>query len=334
MPKPKQNVFETLKFAEEVLRLLSRLQYKSAEEIQSSLQAVGIERNIRTVQRMLTTLSEEYPQYVDCKRDTKPYSYRIKPHTNPLTISTMGEPEALVLRMADRWFNNLLPAQMKKAVKDYFKEADLLLGGRDKSSNALDWIEKVAQVSSTHRLVPSEVDQDILDEVTHCLYNNNILRSRYKNRLGKVSNPSIGPLGLFERGPTLYLVGIELDDNKEVISDRKAYAMHRFLSASGSNQTFDRPEDFVLSKFLEDEGYMFSSGHYLRVTFETTEPAGYHLTESKASEDQVFKETEMGYMFTATLPDSLETKNWLKSFGSELRLHRLEPVEQTDTRSR
>ena len=322
----RSNVQELLIFAHQVLRKLSRKTPLSARQIQLQLEAEGIQRDIRSVQRLLKTLAETFEE-IDCQKTSRPYSYRWRSDAKPLTVSQVSATEALLLRLSELHLNNVLPANLKQALQGFFLEAEIELASQDKSSRTRGWLEKIAQIPAAHRLIPAHVDELILDAVTNCLFENKKLRFDYKTRAGEIRSYLTIPLALVERGPTIYLVAeIETDSPDARTPRRRVFALHRFLEARATTIYFTPPVDFSLSSFLNDESYMYGSGKHLRITFETTRDAGTHLTESKSSADQTHMETELGFQFTATLPDSLETRTWLSSFGPELRLLKLEPL--------
>ena len=66
----------SLKFHLELLRLIPKNYSISSLELREKLLALGIERDLRSIQRALNTLCEQFE--IDCNTNDKPYSYRWK----------------------------------------------------------------------------------------------------------------------------------------------------------------------------------------------------------------------------------------------------------------
>ena len=97
--------------------------------------------------------------------------------------------------------------------------------------------------------------------------------------------------------------------------DNRALAIHRIQQASGSTLTFKRPKDFSLKQYDDDGRFGFGDGKKVRLTFRIKKDYGYHVLESKLSEDQAVKEIGDDYEITATVVDSSMLEWWLRGFG-------------------
>ena len=100
----------SLKFYLELLRLIPKNTSISTSELQEKLLALGIERDVRSIQRALNTLCEQFE--IDCNRSDKPYSYRWKPDAKGLDMPILNEQQSLVLMLAKQYLAGILPANI------------------------------------------------------------------------------------------------------------------------------------------------------------------------------------------------------------------------------
>ena len=85
---------ETVLLALELLRRIPRKRKISTTELQAELAAIGIDRDIRTIQRQMDMLSEHF----DIERETinKPYGYRWAEKAQGLALPMLSEQESLL----------------------------------------------------------------------------------------------------------------------------------------------------------------------------------------------------------------------------------------------
>jgi len=102
--------------------------------------------------------------------------------------------------------------------------------------------------------------------------------------------------------------------------------LNRILSAKASTLSFERPKEFDLKKFDDDGRFGFGEGKRVRLTFSIDKGAGYHLLESRLSEDQTEVELEDCYEISATVVDSAMLEWWLLGFGDAVWNTRRTPV--------
>ena len=125
MPRRPDNL-ETVRLTIELLRRIPRGRKVSAPELHEQLVEAGIERDLRTVQRQLEMLAENF----DIERDdkSKPYGYRWKENARGLSMPMMTEQEALLLALAERQLRSLLPASLMRSMEGFFAQAARNLG--------------------------------------------------------------------------------------------------------------------------------------------------------------------------------------------------------------
>jgi hypothetical protein len=87
MPK-RPDSLETLQLSHELLRRIPKGRTITAPELREQLADAGFERDMRTIQRQLETLSEFYD--IDRDDSTKPYRYSWKPYAKGLSLPCLS----------------------------------------------------------------------------------------------------------------------------------------------------------------------------------------------------------------------------------------------------
>lgn len=310
MPK-RPDTLETVLLVLELLRRIPRGRKVSAPELHKQLAAIGVERDLRTIQRQLDMLSEHF----EIERDdrNKPYGYRWKEKAKGMSLPSLNEQESLLLTLAEQHLRNLLPAGLMKAMGPFFVQARTNLGPQASARREREWLSKVRVVSTTQPLLPPIIKPGIFEEVSNALYANRWLRVDYKSATGKATRAEVMPLGLAQQGPRLYLVC-----RFRGFDNERSLALHRIVTANALTPTFDRPKEFDLKKYDDDGRFGFGEGQKIRLTFKIDSKAGAHLIESPLSMDQ--KATAIGdrYEISATVIKSNQLARWLRSFGDQV----------------
>ena len=310
MPK-RPDSLETLQIALELIQRIPKGRTVTAAELRQQLSDAGFERDMRTIQRQLETLSE----YFDIDRDdsTKPYRYCWKERAKGLSLPTLSAQESLLLTMAERQLHNLLPARLMKSMEGFFLQARQQLGTQGSEKQKREWLEKVRVVSTSQPLLPPKVDPGVFEQVSNALFANQWLTVEYKNAAGKQTESRVMPLGLAQQGPRMYLVcRFDGYDNE------RSLALHRILTARTSSFTFERPKDFDLEQYDNDGRFAYGNGKLVRLTFRIEKEAGLHLLESPLSADQQVLELDNDYEISATVVDSAMLEWWLRGFGKDI----------------
>lgn len=319
MPR-RPDSLETLQLALELLRRIPKGRTVTAPELHQQLADAGYERDMRTVQRLLETLSEVY----DIERDdsSKPYRYRWKEFAKGLSLPSLSAQESLLLMLAEQHLSSLLPAKLMKSMEGFFSQARCQLAEKGTQSDR-EWLEKVRVVSTSQPLLPPKIDPAVFEAVSNALYGNNWLDVDYVNATGKRTSARVMPLGLAQQGPRMYLVcRFDGYDNE------RSLAMHRIHSAKMSQFTFKRPKEFDLERYDDDGRFGYGEGKHIRLRFRIEKEAGFHLLESPLSADQEVVERDDAYEITATVVDSAMLDWWLRGFGDAVSKVSRKPVEK------
>ncbi len=314
---------ETLQLTLELLKRIRKDRSVTASELRQKLidADTRFTRELRTIQRLLETLSDPDFETCNIERDesSKPYRYRWKQGAKGLSLPSLSPQESLLLTLAERQLSQLLPARLMKSMEGFFSQARGQLGEAGSGQLEREWLDKVRVVSTSQPLLPPKVDADVFEQVSNALYGNQWLDVNYKNAAGKKTSAKVMPLGLAQQGPRMYLVC-----RYDGFDDERCLALHRIVSAQASTLTFERPRDFNLTRFDEDGrfGYGDGNGKKIRLSFRIDKEAGLHVVECPLSADQTVVELDDTYEITATVVDSAMLDWWLRGFGdavSEIR---------------
>ena len=300
---------ETVLLALELLRRIPRDRKISTSELKEQLAAIGIDRDIRTIQRQMDMLSEHF----DIERETvnKPYGYRWKERARGLALPMLSEQESLLLTLAEKQLGALLPSSVMKGMEGFFVQARANVEFHANAKLEREWLSKIRVVSETQPLLPPKIVPGVLEEVSNALYSNLWLEVDYKNAAGESKTKvEVMPLGLAQQGPRLYLVcrfkGYE---------NERSLAMHRVISAKATKAAFFRPKEFDLQKYDDDGRFGFGEGNKVKLSFRIDKTAGRHLLESPLSLDQDVKELSDQFEICATVVDTKQLQWWLRGFG-------------------
>ena len=297
----------------ETLKRIPRKRWVTAAALQKQLAAVGYQRNIRTFQRHLDTLSSAF----ELERDerSKPFGYRWKEQAPALSLPGLTAQESLLLRLAQAHLQMLLPPKLLRSMEPYFEQAGRNLDAGASSADAQarsarQWLRKVRVVPTSQPLLPPTIDPEVLEEVTTALQDNRWLQVQYRNAAQQERNARVMPLGLVQQGTSLYLVcRFEGYDNERNL------ALHRMQAAEAQLSSFSYPDDFDLERYEADGRFGYGNGEYIRLRFCIDKGAGLHLTEARLSEDQTVQEHAGHYAIEATVVETDMLDWWLRGFG-------------------
>ena len=300
---------ETLQLSHELLRRIPKGRTITASELHQQLKEAGYEREMRTIQRQLETLSE----FFDIDRDdsSKPYRYCWKAQAKGLSLPGLSAQESLLLRLAEQQLSRLLPARLMKSMEGFFAQAHSQLGATGTSQREREWLDKVRVVSTSQPLLPPKVNHGVFEQVSNALYDNQWLDVVYQNANGKKAGTyRVMPLGLVQQGPRMYLAC-----RFEGYNDNRSLALHRIKSATASTLPFVRPKDFDLQQLNDDMGFGDGPPKMIRLRFRIDKANGLHILECPLSADQTHQELPDGYVVTATVADTDVLGRWLNGFG-------------------
>ncbi|MFA0413306.1 helix-turn-helix transcriptional regulator [Vibrio renipiscarius] len=302
---------DSVALAFELLKRIPRSYQITARELHQQLQHIGIDRDLRTIQRNLEMLCAHF----DIIRDdrNKPYGYRWSKHAGGLALPTLSAQDALLLSLAEQYLSNLLPANLTHSFSGFFEEARQRLSPVTSNTKEREWLQKVKVVSDGQPLLPPQVCSDVFKSVSEALFHNRLLNIEYHNAKQDKKSGLVMPLGLAQQGTRLYLV-CRFDGYE----NERSVAIHRVTKATVSTFNFERPKDFKLSQYDADGRFGFGEGNRCKVKFSITKSIGEHLLESPLSLDQQVQVLPQYYVISATVVESLQLKRWLAGFGDDV----------------
>lgn len=106
--------------------LLKLIPYRSkiiASELYHSLRAQGFDKSLRTVQRVLKKLAEEYE--IECDMCAQPYGY--SRYSSSLPMSSLSGSQAVFLKMAEKELADKVPSNLIRAMTPLFNDANVVL---------------------------------------------------------------------------------------------------------------------------------------------------------------------------------------------------------------
>ncbi len=304
---------ETVRLVLEILKRIPKRGQISAPELHKQLEASGLRRDLRTIQRQLDELASHF----GIERDTrgKPYGYRWKPESIGFSVQQLSEQQALLLTLAERHLNHLLPASVMLSMKGFFEEArsTLRYGDNDRAAQSKAWLKKVRVVSTTQPLLPPAIKDGVFEAVSNSLFTNTWLDVVYKNANNGITQARVMPLGLAQQGVRLFLVC-----RFESYDDERSLALHRFQKATSTTLPFEPIKSFSLEKFDDEGRFGFGKGDMINLHIRITKDAGLHLLETPLSKNQTVIEVSGDYEIKASVVKTAQLIRWLRSFGKQV----------------
>lgn len=291
----------------------------SAREIHERLQDLGIDRDLRSIQRQLVVLAEQFPLERD--DSSKPHGYKWKTGAKGISIPSLTLHESLLLNMAESYLRNLLPQSVMRAMDGFFSQARHDLGPSTPNAKLeRRWLRKIRVVSESMPLLAPAIKPGILEQVSQALYNETWLELDYTNAKGERKQHRVMPLGLAQQGARLVLVV-----RYEGYDNERSLALNRAHNATDTKLPFPQVKSFDLAQYDDDGRFGFGSGKTIKLIFRIDKASGLFLTESRLSEDQVVVDLGEQLEFTATVVESERLVWWLRGFGKRMTV--MEPKE-------
>ncbi|KAE9542194.1 WYL domain-containing protein [Ursidibacter maritimus] len=301
--------FTGLQLQLEILRFIPKTRFITSDEILQKLKDLGIQRDLRSIQRQMQKLCEQFD--IECDMRDRPYGYRWKPNTKGLDLPILNEQQSLVLMLAKQYLKGILPVSIMSSMDGFFQQAEYNLVYDSHKKSGAEWLDKVAIAPTSQPLLPAQIEHSIFREISIALYNNCLLEVHYRNQSGVEHYAEVKSLALVQQGAAQYLVVQYVDDKIRHL------ALHRFISAKATTFVFKRP-DFNLKHYLAEQHFGFGDGKKIRFTFRIAKPSGFHLTETPLSADQSIIDEGETYLVKATVVESEMLNWWIAKFGDDL----------------
>ena len=289
---PTHNARDVLARQWSILRLIPREPRSiSAAELHVRLKDIGFGCSRRTVERDLNQL-ESFGFGLTCDDTAVPNLWHWHKDAG-LNLPAMTVSDALLLAMVRDYLAPILPPTVATVLEPQFKSAQDLLESASKTNPMAAWRDKVVSIPAMQRLIAPEVASGIMDEAASALIHQNKLSVTYRSRsAGKLSELTLNPLGLVQRGQVFYLIATTGD-----YPDVRLYALHRINSAKALPEAitavdgFD-PAGFDLQNYVAKGFADFGRGEEVQLELLTSPGLTDHLQECRLSLDQVIEPIE------------------------------------------
>jgi len=305
----------------QMLKLIPRNPGKvTVNELVVQLENMGQPTSTRTVQRDLNLLATQFDIQGDA---AKPQGWQYKPDAALFSLVPPDTQEALTLCMAQQHLQNLLPEATLNYLKPWFAAAQAVLN--QQGSGLSKWPDKVRVLSPGLPRKSPAIKAEVNAAVTQALLTDRKLQVSYQSVNGKPPwTRDVMPLAMVVRDRVVYLLCLI-----EGHADVRQLVLHRMVSAR-VREPFVRPADFDVQTNIAagDLGIPYSAGTLeLEAWFDAH--LAIHLAESPIADDQTLSDPEDGAVcLRATVPDNLELRLWLHSFGCEVQVTAPECLRQ------
>lgn len=311
MPRIKPGMKSTLLRQWKMLRMIPRLPRKiGTADLMQKLEDADFNVDLRTIQRDLNQLSEVLPLTSD---QAKPQGWAWKEAAEQFDIPGMEPQVALAFHMAEVHLRSLLPASTVDTLEPWFSAARRVL---DEHGNGIShWPEKIRVLPRGLPQKAPEIDADVQAKVYQAVLQERQLQISYGREADSRRDYVIHPIALVVRNQIVYLVCVF-----EGFDDIRQLAMQRIHSAEVLNASVQKPVGFSLDDYISQGAFGLVFGEvFLRLEARLMRHLEIHLRETAIAEDQVIEDIDENFVrLAATVPDTLELRLWLNSFGEEI----------------
>jgi len=328
---PTHNARDVLARQWAILRLIPREPRSiSAADLHARLKDIGFSCSRRTIERDLNQL-ESFGFGLTCDDTAVPNLWHWYKDAG-LNLPAMTVSDALLLTMVRDYLAPILPPTVTAVLEPQFKSAQDLLESTSKTNPMAAWRDKVVSIPAMQRLIAPDITPGVMEEVANALIHQSKLSVTYRSRsTGKLSELTLSPLGLVQRGQVFYLVATSGD-----YPDVRLYALHRINEAVALPDAiapvdgFD-PAAFDLHDYVAKGFADFGRGEEVALELLVSPGLADHLQECRLSLDQVIEPVaeapdEHSNQFTgwfrlrATVQDTQQLHWWLRGLGDGVKV--------------
>lgn len=309
----------TLRLAVELLKRIPRRRKISAKELQEQLRDAGIERTLRSIQRQLAVLVETFD--IECDASAGAYGYRWKEGVNGLSLPGLTEQESLLLMLASKHLEHLLPASLMGAMESFFEQARRNLAPTQPGATPRpesQWLKKVRVVGTSVPMLPPSIAPGVFEELSSAIFKDQWLEITYRNAKDEIKDKKVMPLGIAQQGQRLFVPCVF-----HGYTDVRNIAVHRIIRARNTGQSFERPKEFDLEAYDDSGRFGYGKGEKISIRLWINDYLKLLLEETPLSEDQTIvaaADGAAGWELTATVTDSMLLVWWLRSQGRGVRV--------------
>ena len=176
-----------------------------SRDLMNYLKEQGFDRSQRQIQRDLKAFVALFDDLqTNGNKDRTGWFWSAK--SNLLDLPGMNPVAALSFKLTEQFLKEILPDSVQDTLSPYFSKSSQVLRALEKESNLSNWSDKVRILPRTQRLIPAEINQEILHLVFQALLEEKAMEVTYLTRGGEEKEYQMNPLGLVFRQSVIYLV--------------------------------------------------------------------------------------------------------------------------------
>jgi predicted DNA-binding transcriptional regulator YafY len=288
----------------------------STAELASRLERDGYATTMRTVQRDLNKLAQDFPLESD---GAKPQGWRWR---QGAVINTFGMDAhaALTFGLVEQYLQPLLPKTTLSHLAPWFNAAALMREWMDPKLQL--WQKCVRVLPMNTNTVPPASNPAIQDTVYEALLNNKQINITYKAITGdgNAKTYPVHPWGLLIKDSSVYLVG-----SAKSYDQARLFHLHRIEEAEPLEDPAYKPEDFDIDRFIAQEWGIKNDPQAMRVKIAVSPLIAKYLQESPMPEQRLICVGDVMTTFEFKAQYSERFRAWLLSLGADA--HVLSPAE-------
>lgn len=323
----KQSGSVTTKRQWQMLSELQRKRWTGTKSLQKKLSQAGFDVSIRTIQRDLNQLAQQFP--IESNGEN-PQGWRWTEDSPQQNLPQMSISEAIAFHLVESNLRQILPQSFLAEMQPWFQLARSQLQVTQKTGA---WLDSIRIIPATQPLIGAPILADIQNTIYEALMQGKQLKASYQkteavNTSDNLTLYNLHPLALIQRGVVLYLIATKVDEEDKGI---RMFALHRFHKCTLSNKDRIIPATFNIDKFLDDGELGFK---YPNLETKTTKiqltfapHKGKNLLENKLNLDHeaIVDEVTGQLIVTATVTTTAQLVWWLRGYGKDL--FKIEPPE-------
>jgi predicted DNA-binding transcriptional regulator YafY len=283
---------------------------KSSLQLRDALAANGHDVTKRTIERDMHELSRIFPILRNEK--SAPYGWHWSESARFDTLG-MDLSEAVSLGLMEDLLRQLMPPAFLSSLEGKFSLARDKLAALPKIPHAR-WKDLVRYVPPGLPFIPPVLSPGVLPAIQEALLGQRQLQVTYlKVGADAAKEYSLHPLSLIQQGARSYLVATAFD-----YAEPRLYAVHRFASATVTENALKRPKGFSLDAFIASGAAQFGSGDAIELKARVSDDLAGLLEETPISKDQKITTRAGVHTLTATIQDSWQLHFWIRSQGAAI----------------
>ena len=295
-------------------------QQQTTEHLWQSVQDEGAETTKRTVERDLEFLAWLFFPHIQSTMDGRTNTWYWGNNAK-IWVPGLTENQALVMYMVEKNLIDLLPTVTVEHLKPYFDAARERLD--QVKTGTRSWKQKYRLIPSSQILIPALINSASANGIHDALLKDLSVEIGYRDRTkNKTDKANIRPLAIVQRGPVLYVVYANDEED-----DIHFIALHRIFSVKPLFFQPERKADttFNIDEYIESgvlgfgHTYPIPVGKQLSLEAIFSTKAGERLAETQLDRSQSIDLCNDGrYMLKANLKFSGQLLWWLLSYGSDV----------------